>query len=239
MRPLENAHEVGWAVKVLVVDDDEKILSFIVNGLKQEGYMVDSACDGEDAWSHLVSRTYDAAVLDIMMPKMDGLSVIQRIRDEGVKTPILILSAKQSVDDRVSGLKAGGDDYLVKPFAFSELAARLQSLIRRSKGTSEPTVYALGDLSIDLLKHEARRGGKRIDLQPREFSLLHYLMRNANRVVSKTMIMENVWGYNFDPQTNVVESRVSRLRDKVDQGFDRPLIHTVRGVGYVIRIEED
>lgn len=186
----------------------------------------------------LSTRTYDAAVLDIMMPKMDGLTVIQRIRDEGVKTPILILSAKHEVDDRVSGLKAGGDDYLVKPFAFSELAARLQSLIRRSRGTTDPTSYTVGDLSIDLLKHEARREGKRIDLQPREFALLHYLMRNANRVVSKTMIMENVWGYNFDPQTNVVESRVSRLRDKIDSGFAKPLIHTVRGVGYVVRLEE-
>lgn len=225
-------------MRVFVADDDEKILLFIVNGLKQEGYMVDSARDGEEAWSVLSTRTYDAAVLDIMMPKLDGLSVIQRIRDEGVKTPILILSAKHEVDDRVSGLKIGGDDYLVKPFAFSELAARLQSLIRRSRGTSDPTSYAIGDLSIDLLKHEARRGGKRIDLQPREFSLLHYLMRNANRVVSKTMIMENVWGYNFDPQTNVVESRISRLREKVDAGFDVPLIHTVRGVGYAIRIEE-
>ncbi|MCC6795062.1 MAG: response regulator transcription factor [Candidatus Hydrogenedentes bacterium] len=225
-------------MRVFVADDDEKILQFIVNGLKQEGYMVDSARDGDEAWSILSTRTYDAAVLDIMMPKLDGLTVIQRIRDEGVKTPILILSAKHEVDDRVSGLKVGGDDYLVKPFAFSELAARLQSLIRRSRGTSDPTSYTVGDLSIDLLKHEARRGGKRIDLQPREFSLLHYLMRNANRVVSKTMIMENVWGYNFDPQTNVVESRISRLREKVDAGFDVPLIHTVRGVGYAIRIEE-
>ena len=225
-------------MRVFVADDDEKILQFIVNGLKQEGYMVDSARDGDEAWSILSTRAYDAAVLDIMMPKLDGLTVIQRIRDEGVKTPILILSAKHEVDDRVSGLKVGGDDYLVKPFAFSELAARLQSLIRRSRGTSDPTSYTVGDLSIDLLKHEARRGGKRIDLQPREFSLLHYLMRNANRVVSKTMIMENVWGYNFDPQTNVVESRISRLREKVDAGFDVPLIHTVRGVGYAIRIEE-
>lgn len=225
-------------MRVLVVDDDEKILSFISNGLKQEGYMVDTARDGEEAWSILSTREYDAAVLDIMMPKMDGLTVIMRIRDEGVKTPILILSAKQEVDDRVSGLRAGGDDYLVKPFAFSELAARLQSIIRRSRGTSDPTSYTVGDLTIDLLKHEARREGRRIELQPREFSLLHYLMRNANRVVSKTMIMENVWGYHFDPQTNVVEARISRLRDKIDSGFSKQLIHTVRGVGYVVRMEE-
>lgn len=172
------------------------------------------------------------------MPKVDGLAVIQKVRDEGVKTPILILSAKQKVDDRVAGLRAGGDDYLTKPFAFSELIARLQSLVRRARGSAEPTLYTVGDLTLDVLKHEARRGGKRIELQPREFSLLLYLMRNANRVVSKTMIMEHVWGYNFDPQTNVVESRLSRLRDKIDEGYPRPYIHTVRGVGYVIRTDE-
>jgi len=223
---------------LLVVDDDKKILSFIVKGLKQEGYAVDLGRDGDEACGLLLTRPYDAAVLDIMMPRMDGLAVIQRVRDEGVKTPILILSAKQTVDDRITGLRAGGDDYMVKPFAFSELIARLQSLVRRAKGRSEPTLYAVGDLSIDVLKHEARRAGKRIELQPREFSLLLYLMRNANRVVSKTMIMEHVWGYNFDPQTNVVESRMSRLRDKIDAGFDRSYIHTVRGVGYVVRDEE-
>ncbi|HOD51521.1 MAG TPA: response regulator transcription factor [Candidatus Hydrogenedentes bacterium] len=224
-------------MRVLVVDDDEKILSFLVNGLKQEGFVVDVGSDGEEAWGLLVSRQYDVAVLDIMMPKMDGLAVIQKVRDEGVKTPILILSAKQKVDDRVAGLRAGGDDYLTKPFAFSELIARLQSLVRRAQGSSEPTLYTVGDLTLDVLKHEARREGKRIELQPREFALLLYLMRNANRVVSKTMIMEHVWGYDFDPQTNVVESRLSRLRDKIDEGFTRPYIHTIRGVGYVIRTE--
>lgn len=220
---------------VLVVDDDEKILSFIVNGLKQEGYMVDSARDGEEAYGYLIARTYDAAVLDIMMPKLDGLAAIQRARGEGVHTPILILSAKHEVDDRVTGLRAGGDDYLVKPFAFSELLARLESLMRRAKGSGEPTFYQVGDLSLDVLKHEVRRGGKRIDLQPREYALLLYLMRNVTRVVTKTMIMEHVWGYDFDPQTNVVESRVSRLRDKIDRGQSVPLIHTIRGAGYVIR----
>lgn len=224
-------------MRVLVVDDDEKILSFLVNGLKQEGFVVDVGSDGEEAWGLLVSRQYDVAVLDIMMPKMDGLAVIQKVRDEGVKTPILILSAKQKVDDRVAGLRAGGDDYLTKPFAFSELIARLQSLVRRAQGSSESTLYTVGDLTLDVLKHEARREGKRIELQPREFALLLYLMRNANRVVSKTMIMEHVWGYDFDPQTNVVESRLSRLRDKIDEGFTRPYIHTIRGVGYVIRTE--
>jgi two-component system OmpR family response regulator len=224
-------------MRVLVVDDDEKILSFLVNGLKQEGFSVDVGSDGEEAWGLLVSRQYDVAVLDIMMPKIDGLAVIQKVRDEGVKTPILILSAKQKVDDRVAGLRAGGDDYLTKPFAFSELIARLQSLVRRAQGSSEPTLYTVGDLTLDVLKHEARREGRRIELQPREFALLLYLMRNANRVVSKTMIMEHVWGYDFDPQTNVVESRLSRLRDKIDEGFSCPYIHTIRGVGYVIRTE--
>lgn len=225
-------------MRVLVVDDDEKILSFLVNGLKQEGFIVDVGHDGDEAWGLLVARQYDVAILDIMMPKMDGLAVIQKVRDEGVKTPILILSAKQKVDDRVAGLRAGGDDYLTKPFAFSELIARLQSLVRRATGSAEPTLYSVGDLTLDVLKHEARREGRRIELQPREFSLLLYLMRNANRVVTKTMIMEHVWGYNFDPQTNVVESRLSRLRDKIDEGYSRPYIHTVRGVGYVIRTEE-
>lgn len=225
-------------MRVLVVDDDEKILSFIVNGLRQQGYSIDVGRDGEEAFDLLFSRTYDAAVLDIMMPKMDGLAVIQRARNEDVRTPILILSAKHEVDDRVAGLRAGGDDYLVKPFAFTELLVRIESLVRRSKGTSEPTIYSFRDLTVDVLKHEARRGGKRLDLQPREFALLLYLMRNVNRVVSKTMIMEHVWGYNFDPQTNVVESRVSRLRDKVDKEFSVPYLHTVRGVGYVIRAEE-
>jgi two-component system OmpR family response regulator len=225
-------------MRVLVVDDDEKILSFLVNGLKQEGYIVDMGRDGDEACGLLLTRQYDAAVLDIMMPKVDGLAVIQKVRDEGIKTPILILSAKHKVDDRVTGLRAGGDDYMTKPFAFSELIARLQSLVRRARGSSEPTLYTVGDLSLDVLKHEARRGGNRIELQPREFALLLYLMRNANRVVSKTMIMEHVWGYNFDPQTNVVESRLSRLRDKIDEGFAHPYIHTVRGVGYVIRAED-
>lgn len=225
-------------MRVLVVDDDEKILSFIANGLKQLGYAVDVGRDGEDAHGCLVSRTYDAAVIDIMMPKLDGLAAIQRARSEGVTTPILILSAKHDVDDRVTGLRAGGDDYLVKPFAFSELLARLESLIRRAKGSGEPTVYSVGDLTLDVLKHEVRRAGARIGLQPREFALLLYLMRNAGRVVTKTMIMEHVWGYDFNPQTNVVESRVSRLRDKIDKGFSPALVTTIRGVGYVIRHPE-
>ncbi len=225
-------------MRVLVVDDDAKIRSFIVNGLKQIGYTVDTGTDGEQAYDYLVSRSYDAAVLDIMMPNLDGITAIQRARNDGVTTPILILSAKHEVDDRVGGLRAGGDDYLVKPFAFSELLARLEALVRRARGTAEPTLYTVGDLSVDVMKREVRRGGKRIELQPREFSLLQYLMQNANRVVTKTMIMEHVWGYDFDPQTNVVESRISRLRDKVDKDASTALISTVRGVGYVIRDPE-
>jgi two-component system OmpR family response regulator len=175
------------------------------------------------------------AIVDIMLPKLDGLKVIERMRREKVNTPVIILSAKGSVDDRVRGLQKGGDDYLTKPFAFSELLARVQALIRRASSAPEPTGLTVGDLSLDLLTREVVRGGKRIELQPLEFSLLEYLMRHAGRVISKTMIMEHVWDYNFDPQTNVVEVRISRLRDKIDRGFDRKLIHTVRGVGYVLK----
>jgi len=172
-----------------------------------------------------------------MLPGMDGLTLIQRLRQENVHIPVLILSARRSVDDRVKGLQTGGDDYLVKPFAFSELLARLQALVRRAKGGSEATFLQVGDLTLDALKREVWRAGKRIDVQPREFALLEYLMRNAERAVSKTMIMEHVWGYNFDPQTNVVEARISRLRDKIDKGFPAPLIQTIRGVGYAIKTQ--
>ncbi len=220
---------------VLLVEDDVKIASFILKGLKAAGYAVDLAPDGEEGLNLALSRPYDAAIIDIMLPRRDGLSVIAALRAKKVNTPVIILSAKSSVDDRVRGLQAGGDDYLPKPFAFSELLARVQALIRRASGASDPTRLALADLAVDLLTREVTRGGKRISLQPLEFSLLEYLLRNAGRIVSKTMIMEHVWDYNFDPQTNVVEARVSRLRDKIDRGFDRKLIHTVRGVGYVLR----
>jgi len=183
------------------------------------------------------TEPYDAAVIDLMLPKRDGLSVIERMRTEKVNTPVIILSAKGSINDRVKGLETGSDDYLTKPFSFSELLARVQALIRRASGVSEPTRLVAADLSMNLLTREVERGGKRIELQPLEFSLLEYLMRNAERVVSKTMIMEHVWDYNFDPQTNVVEVRISRLRDKVDRGFPGKLIHTVRGVGYVLKSE--
>ncbi len=222
-------------MRVLLVEDDVKIASFIIKGLKAAGYAVDHAPDGEEGLRLALSEPYDANVVDLMLPRQDGLSLIRELRAQKVNTPVLILSAKGSVDDRVKGLETGGDDYLTKPFAFSELLARVQALIRRAGGVSDPIRLSVGDLSVNLVTREVTRGGKTIDLQPREFSLLEYLMRNAGRIVSKTMIMEHVWDYHFDPQTNVVEARISRLRDKVDKDADQKLIHTVRGVGYVIK----
>jgi two-component system, OmpR family, response regulator len=222
-------------MRLLLVEDDPKIASFIVKGMKAEGYAVDHASDGQEGLHMAVTEPYDAAIIDVMLPKLDGLSLIERMRKEKVNTPVIILSAKGSVDDRVKGLQMGGDDYLTKPFAFSELLARIQALMRRSSGLSEPTRLTYGDLTVNLLTREVTRGGRKIELQRLEFALLEYLMRNAGRVVSKTMIMEHVWDYNFDPQTNVVESRVCRLRDKIDRGFEKKLIQTVRGVGYALK----
>ncbi len=222
-------------MRLLLVEDDEKIASFIIKGLRAAGYAVDHALDGETGLDLAVSEPYDVLVVDIMMPKRDGLSLIRQLRAQKINTPALILSAKGSVDDRVRGLETGADDYLTKPFAFSELLARVQALIRRAGGISDPTRLAVADLTVNLLTREVMREGKNIGLQPLEFSLLEYLMRHAGRIVSKTMIMEHVWDYHFDPQTNVVEARISRLRDKIDKGFERKLIHTVRGVGYVLK----
>ena len=222
-------------MRILVVEDDVKIASFIMKGLKAAGYAVDHAADGETGLHMALTQPYDTAIVDIMLPKLDGLSLIEKMRKDKILTPVIILSAKGSVDDRVKGLQTGSDDYLTKPFAFSELLARVQALIRRMSGLSEPTGLTVGDLSINLLTREVTRGGRRIDLQPIEFSLLEYLMRSSGRVVSKTMIMEHVWNYDFDPQTNVVEVRISRLRDKIDRDFDKKLIHTIRGVGYVLK----
>jgi len=222
-------------MRILLVEDDQKIASFIIKGLKQAGLAVDYAADGEEGLSKALTGDYDAAVIDIMLPVLDGLSLIQEVRQQRVNTPVIVLSAKRSVDDRIRGLQAGGDDYLTKPFAFSELLARVQALIRRGKGESEPVKLNFEDLSLNLLTREVTRGEVYIDLQPREFALLEYLLRNAERVVSRTMIMEHVWGYNFDPQTNVVEARMCRLRDKVDKPFETKLIHTVRGIGYVLK----
>jgi two-component system OmpR family response regulator len=220
-------------VRILVVEDDERIASFVVKGLKENGYAVDHSADGERALGLALAVNYDAAVVDLMLPKLDGLSLIQQLRAKQVRVPVLILSARASVDDRVRGLQAGGDDYLTKPFAFSELLARVQALIRRATQTVEPSRLAAGDLSLDLITREVRRGNERIELQPREFSLLEYLLRHVNRVVTKTMILEHVFDFNFDPQTNVVDVLVHRLRAKVDP--DKKMIHTIRGVGYVLR----
>jgi two-component system OmpR family response regulator len=220
-------------MRILVIEDDPKIGSFIVNGLKQSGFAVDHCTDGEDGSARAQTISYDAAVVDIMLPKLDGLSLIAELRAKNVRTPVLILSAKATVDDRVRGLQSGGDDYLTKPFAFSELLARVQALIRRATQTPEPTRLVVGDLTMDLLKREVHRGDEKIELQPREFALLEYLMRHATRPVTKTMILEHIFDYSFDPQTNVVDVLVHRLRSKVDKG--RAMIHTIRGVGYVLR----
>ncbi len=222
-------------MRLLLIEDDLKIAGFVSKGLREAGFLVEHAEDGKSGLQMALDSSYDVGVIDIMLPGVDGLTIIEELRRRRIKLPVIILSAKRSVDERVQGLQAGGDDYLTKPFAFSELLARIYALLRRASGTPEPTSITVGDLSIDLLRRAVTRAGKKIELQPREFSLLEYLARNAGRVVSKTMIMEHVWDYNFDPQTNVVESRVCRLRDKIDKGFDAPLIHTVRGTGYVLK----
>ena len=222
-------------MRVLIVEDDNKIASFVVNGLKQNGFAVDHALDGERGLALAGMVNYDAVVLDIMLPKLDGLSFLQQLRRDKKLTPVLILSAKASVDDRVKGLQAGGDDYLTKPFAFSELLARLQALIRRASHTAEPTKLSAGDLAMDLLTREVSRGGKTIGLQSREFALLELLLRHPGRAVTKTMILEHLWDYSFDPQTNVVDVLVHRLRAKVDKDFAVKLIQTIRGVGYVLK----
>lgn len=222
-------------MRVLLIEDDEKMAGFVRKGLKEEGFSVAHAADGESGLHLAVTEAFDAAIVDIMLPGKDGLAIIDEVRRRQVPLPVLILSAKRSVDERVRGLRAGGDDYLTKPFAFSELLARLQALVRRAQSVPESSVLEVGPLRIDLARRSVTRDGRKIDVPPREFALLVYLARNVGRVVSKTMIMEQVWDYDFDPQTNVVESRMCRLRDKVDRGFDRQLLHTVRGVGYVLR----
>jgi len=222
-------------MRLLLVEDDPTIAAFVEKGLREAGFAVDHAGDGLVALERAIAEPYDAAIIDVMLPRMDGLSLIDALRARGVRIPVLILSAKRSVDDRVRGLQAGGDDYLTKPFAFAELLARIQALIRRSTRTAEPTRLAFGDLTLDLLTRNVQRGSTAIDLRPREFSLLEYLMRNAGKVLSKTMILSHVWGYSFDPSTNVVDVLVSRLRDKIDRPFAKKLLHTVRGVGYVLR----
>ncbi len=222
-------------MRVLLIEDDDAIASFVVKGLREAGFAVDYADNGEDGLALALAVPYDAIIVDIMLPKIDGLTVISRVREKKPNIPVMILSAKRTIDDRVKGLRMGSDDYLTKPFAFTELLARVNALVRRSTGVLNPTKIEVSDLAIDLLSREVFRSGKKIELQAKEFALLEYLMRNTGRVVSKTMIMEHVWDYNFDPQTNVVEARMSKLRDKIDRGFNRELIETIRGVGYVIR----
>ncbi len=222
-------------MRALLVEDDATIAEFVARGLREAGFAVDHAIDGEAGLNAALAQPYDVAIVDVMLPGRDGLSVIETLRQRGVATPVLILSARREIDDRVRGLQTGGDDYLTKPFAFAELLARVQALVRRATRAPEPTTLTVADVVLDLLSRRVTRGGSVLDLRPREFALLEYLMRNAGRVVSKTMILSHVWAYNFDPQTNIVDVLVSRLRDKVDRPFEKKLLHTVRGVGYVLR----
>jgi len=222
-------------MKVLLVEDDLVIAAFVTKGLKEAGFNVHHTPDGRDGFNAAVTENHDIAIIDIMLPGMDGLSIVENMRKRDINTPVIILSAKRSVEDRVKGLQTGSDDYLTKPFSFTELLARVQALIRRTTGASESVTLQVEDLSMNLITREVTRAGKKIALQNREFSLLEYLLRNTGRVVSKTMIMEHVWHYNFDPQTNVVEVRICKLRDKIDKGYEPKLIHTIRGVGYVLK----
>jgi heavy metal response regulator len=222
-------------VRALIIEDDQTIADFVARGLREAGYAVDHAADGEQGLQMAMKDAYDVAIVDLMLPKRDGLSVIDELRRRGRPTPVLILSARRTVDDRVRGLQTGGDDYLTKPFAFTELLARVQALVRRATRSPEPTTLTAGDLTMDLLSRKVTRAGTAIDLRPREFALLEYLMRNPGKVISKTMILSHVWEYSFDPQTNIVDVLVSRLRDKIDKPFDTKRLHTVRGVGYVLR----
>jgi DNA-binding response OmpR family regulator len=224
-------------MRLLVIEDDRTIADFVVNGLRQAGFAVDHAADGEDGLEMALSIRYDAAVLDLMLPRRDGIDVLCALRQREVTTPVLILSARQSTDERVAALQRGADDYLVKPFVFAELLARVQALLRRSTGQpAAASRLACGDLTLEPSQREVSRGGRRVELQPREYALLEYLMRHPGQILSKTMILERIWDYRFDPQTNVVDVLVCRLRNKVDRGFPLKLIHTIRGVGYVLRV---
>lgn len=222
-------------MRILVVEDDLKIALFVCNGLREAGFAVDHADNGERGLDMVLTEPYDLAIVDIMLPVIDGLTLIEELRKTKTNLPVIILSAKRSVDDRIKGLNIGGDDYLTKPFSFTELLARVRALLRRATVSPDPLTLKVADLALNLQTRKVLRGVITIELQPLEFSLLEYLMRNVGQVVSKTMIMEHVWDYNFCPQTNVVESRVCCLRDKIDKQFDRKLIHTIRGVGYVLR----
>ena len=224
-------------MKLLVIEDDREAAAYISKGLVESGYVVDVAHEGRDALFMASSGNYDALVVDRMLPAMDGLAVIAALRAAEIRVPVLILSALGAVDDRVKGLRAGGDDYLVKPFAFAELLARLEALLRRGSGTPTTTKLHVGELEMDLLARTVHRGSQEIDLLPREFRLLEFLMRHVGQVVTRTMLLENVWDYHFDPQTNVIDVHISRLRQKIDKGFAKPLLHTVRGAGYRLSAE--
>ena len=223
-------------MRILIIEDDRDAASYLVKAFREAGHAVDHAADGVTGYDLAHDGGYDVAIVDRMLPKMDGLSLITALRAQGDGTPALILSALGQVDDRVKGLRAGGDDYLAKPYAFSELLARVEALARRKpKGSPEETVYRVGDLVLDRLSHKVTRSGEEIALQPREFRLLEFLMQNAGKVVTRTMLLEHVWDYHFDPQTNVIDVHISRLRSKIDRDFETPLLHTVRGAGYMIR----
>ena len=228
------------SMKLLVIDDDKQTASFLESGFREAGFVVDSANDGMQGLDLALIHNYDAAVIDVMLPSLDGLSIIERMRAEGVQTPVIVLSAKRTVNDRIEGIKKGGDDYMVKPFSFSELLVRVQALLRRASGggstsRAESGTLKFDELELDPWKREVRRKGKSISLQSREFALLEYMMRNPGRVVSKACILDNIYDYSFNPQTNVVDVLVCRLRNKVDKGFDRQLIHTMRGMGYILK----
>ena len=222
-------------MRLLLVEDDRETANYLIKGLKESGHTVDHARDGKEGLFMAIEMDYDLIILDRMLPGLDGLSVLKTLRSSGRKTPVLILSALGEVDDRVEGLKAGGDDYLVKPFAFAELLARIEALSRRGDPGGEQTRLKVGDLELDRLTRTVKRAGRTIDMQPREFKLLEYLMQHAGQVVTRTMLLEGVWDYHFDPQTNVIDVHISRLRNKIDKGFDTPLLHTVRGAGYVLK----
>lgn len=225
------------SMRILVIEDDRETAVYLTKGLAESGHVVDHAADGEDGLALARSATHDVLIVDRMLPKLDGLTLIERLRGEGVATPVLILSALGQVDDKVKGLRAGGDDYLSKPYAFSELLARVEGLARRTQPEAVATKYTVGDLSVDVLSRTVTREEQEISLLPREFKLLEYLVRHAGQVVTRTMLLENVWDYHFDPQTNVIDVHISRLRAKIDKGFDTPLLHTVRGAGYTIRAD--
>jgi two-component system OmpR family response regulator len=221
-------------MRLLIIEDDRDAADYLVKAFREVGHVADLATDGEEGLALATGEQYDALIVDRMLPKLDGLSVIGALRKKSIDTPVMILSALGQVDDRVKGLRAGGDDYLAKPYSFAELLARIEVLARR-RGSREETVYRVGDLELDRLSHRVTRAGEEVDLQPREFRLLEYLMRHANQVVTRTMLLENVWDYHFDPQTNVIDVHISRLRSKIDKGFPHSLLHTVRGAGYMLR----